>query len=291
MPIVINTNVPALKAQNSLTRATWGLNTSLERLTTGKRINHAGDDPAGYYYASSLNTQIRGINVAYQNVANAANMLSIGEGDLGSINTQLERIKDLATQFSNTSITQEEKDAIIAEAKSRVEEIDRLSKDSKFNKINLLDGSLDGGVRIQVGAGADASTNAITISDVFEKADSASIKLVGGSSKYASIDAAFADATTSEDFEKEVQKAIDLVTKRISNAGIYTSRLTSISESLLTQNENLTSAYSTVMDADVAAETASYIKYQLLQQTASAMLTQANQAQGVLALKLVNTLT
>ncbi len=290
MPIVINTNVPAIKAQNALTRASWGLNQSLQRLTTGSKINSAKDDPAGLYYATGLNSQISGVNAAYSNVQMGINMITTASGDLSNINTQLERIKDLATQYSNSSLTDEQKNAIKAEAKQRVEEINRIAKESKLNKVQLLDGTQAGGVRLQIGPNADPATNSLTVTGVFEKADVESLNLVGGSSKFADIDAAFANASTAAQFIDIVQDSADIVTERISTAGIYNARLESITDSLITKNENLTSAYSTVMDADVAAETANYIKNQLLQQTASSLLTQANQAQGVLALKLINAL-
>lgn len=290
MPIVINTNVPALKAQNALTRASWGLNQSLERLTTGSKINSAKDDPAGLYYATGLNSQISGVNAAYSNVQMGINMITTASGDLSNINTQLERIKDLATQYSNSSLTDEQKNAIKAEAKQRVEEINRIAKESKLNKVQLLDGTQAGGVRLQIGPNADPATNSLTVTGVFEKADVESLNLVGGSSKFADIDAAFANASTAAQFIDIVQDSADIVTERISTAGIYNARLESITDSLITKNENLQSAVSTVMDADVAAETAHYIKNQLLQQTASSLLTQANQAQGVLALKLINAL-
>ena len=290
MPIVINTNVPAIKAQNALTRASWGLNQSLERLTTGSKINSAKDDPAGLYYATGLNSQISGVNAAYSNVQMGINMITTASGDLSNINTQLERIKDLATQYSKSSLTDEQKNAIKAEAKQRVEEINRIAEESKLNKLQLLDGSQAGGVRLQIGPNADPATNSLTVTGVFEKADVESLNLVGGSSKFADIDAAFANASTAAQFIDIVQDSADMVTERISTAGIYNARLESITDSLITKNENLQSAVSTVMDADVAAETANYIKNQLLQQTASSLLTQANQAQGVLALKLINAL-
>lgn len=290
MPIVINTNVPAIKAQNALTRASWGLNQSLQRLTTGSKINSAKDDPAGLYYATGLNSQISGVNAAYSNVQMGINMITTASGDLSNINTQLGRIKDLATQYSNSSLTEEQKNAIKAEAKQRVEEINRIAKESKLNKVQLLDGTQAGGVRLQIGPNAAPATNSLTVTGVFEKADVESLNLVGGSSKFVDIDAAFANASTAAQFIDIVQDSADIVTERISTAGIYNARLESITDSLITKNENLQSAVSTVMDADVAAETANYIKNQLLQQTASSLLTQANQAQGVLALKLINAL-
>lgn len=290
MPIVINTNMSALRAQNALTRASWSLNTSLERLTTGSKINSAKDDPAGSYYAAGLNSQIRGTSVAYNNVSLASNMLSTASGDLDSINKQIERIKDLATQYANETLTDEEKTAIRDEVQQRIDEIDRIAEESKFNKLNLLDGTKSGSVRIQIGANSDPTTNAIYIEGVFEKADSESLNLIGGSSKFATVEDAFATASSAAEFIDIAQASADTVTQRISKAGIYESRLSSISDSLLTQNENLNSAYSTVVDADIASETANFVKNQLLMQTSSAMLTQANQIDGVIALQLVNSL-
>ena len=217
-------------------------------------------------------------------------MLQTASGDLDSINDQVERIKDLATQYANETLTTEEKTAITNEVQQRVDEINRIAKESKFNKLNLLDGTKSGGVRIQIGANADPSTNSLRIEGVFEKSDTESINLFGGTSKFATVSAAFATASTAAEFIDIAQASADLITERITTAGIYQSRLESISNALMTQNENLNSAYSTVMDADIAAETSNFIKNQLLMQTASSMLTQANQIEGVLALKLVNAL-
>lgn len=289
MPIIINSNVPALRAQNALSRATWSMNKSLERLSTGSRINRAADDPAGYYYATQLNTQLRGTKIAYQNVAAGSNMLATAQGDLSAINDQLERIKDLATQYSNDSTTDIEKKAIKEEAQQRIEEIERITKESKFNKVQLLDGSKDG-ARLQIGSDADPATNSININGVFLSTDTGQdgIKLFGdGADQFADLDAAFADADSAAKFIDIVQASADIVTERIATAGVYQSRLESISDNLMTKNENLTAAYSTVMDTDISAETANYIKNQIIQQTASAMLVQANQSSGVLALKLI----
>ena len=290
MSIIINTNVPALISQNALTRATWSLNQSLERMSTGHRINSAADDPAGSYFASGLNTQIRAISTVTRNVQLASNMISVAEGDMQSIMNNVERVKDLAMQYSSDTLTDEQKDAIKTEAQQRIDEINRLAEDSSFNEINLLDGSLGASVRIQIGTNSDPATNALNITGVFDNANAESINLIGGASDYASIDEAFAAASTAAKFIDIAQESIDVLSKRISTAGIYQTRLESISDSLLTKNENLNSAYSTIMDTDIATETANYIKQQLLQQTASSMLSQANQNGGVLALSLVNAL-
>ncbi len=290
MSIIINTNVPALISQNALTRATWSLNQSLERMSTGHRINSAADDPAGSYFASGLNTQIRAISTVTRNVQLASNMISVAEGDMQSIMNNVERVKDLAMQYSSDTLTDEQKDAIKTEAQQRIDEINRLAEDSSFNEMKLLDGSLGASVRIQIGTNSDPATNALNITGVFDNANAESINLIGGASDYASIDEAFAAASTAAKFIDIAQESIDVLSKRISTAGIYQNRLESISDSLLTKNENLNSAYSTIMDTDIATETANYIKQQLLQQTASSMLSQANQNGGVLALSLVNAL-
>ena len=290
MSIIINTNVPALISQNALTRATWSLNQSLERMSTGYRINSAADDPAGSYFASGLNTQIRAISTVTRNVQLASNMISVAEGDMQSIMNNVERVKDLAMQYSSDTLTDEQKDAIKTEAQQRIDEINRLAEDSSFNEINLLDGSLGASVRIQIGTNSDPATNALNITGVFDNANAESINLIGGASDFASIDEAFAAASTAAKFIDIAQESIDVLSKRISTAGIYQTRMESISDSLLTKNENLNSAYSTIMDTDIATETANYIKQQLLQQTASSMLSQANQNGGVLALSLVNAL-
>lgn len=290
MSIIINTNVPALISQNALTRATWSLNQSLERMSTGHRINSAADDPAGSYFASGLNTQIRAISTVTRNVQLASNMISVAEGDMQSIMNNVERVKDLAMQYSSDTLTDEQKNAIKTEAQQRIDEINRLAEDSSFNEMKLLDGSLGASVRIQIGTNSDPATNALNITGVFDNANAESINLIGGASDYASIDEAFAAASTAAKFIDIAQESIDVLSKRISTAGIYQNRLESISDSLLTKNENLNSAYSTIMDTDIATETANYIKQQLLQQTASSMLSQANQNGGVLALSLVNAL-
>ncbi len=292
MSIIINSNVSALIAQNALTRATWSMNSSMEKLSTGNRINRAADDPAGYYYASGLDAQLRGTKVAYQNVASGSNMLSLAQSDLQAINDQLERIKDLATQYANDTLTTEEQNAIKAEAQQRVDEINRIVEESEFNKVKLLDGSKDG-ARLQVGPNSDAASNSINIDGVFLDASTgqSGIKLFGtGADQFDDIDDAFSSTDNAAKFIDIVQASADTVTERIATAGAYQARLTSISDNLITKNENLTSAYSTVMDTDIASETANFIKNQILQQTASAMLIQANQSSGVIALNLIGSL-
>lgn len=286
MSIVINTNMPVLIAETELQKANAEINKSMQRLSTGLRINSAKDDPAGSYIASGISTRLRGIQVAAQNVATGSSLISVAEGDLSIIADHLDRIKELATQYANDTLSTLEQDTIKDEVKQRVDEINRIAADASFNKVKLLDGSRDS-VRIQIGADGAPDYNALVIEDVFTNATTGQdgLKLFGGT--YADVDAAFADSTTAADFMNIVESSLDGVNRRIATAGIYQNRLESISNLLLIQSENLTSTYSSIVDADIAMETSNYVRNQILQQTASAMLAQANQVPGSIALSLI----
>lgn len=286
MAIVINTNLPVMIAENELQKASAAINKSMQRLSTGLRINSAKDDPAGSYIASGLSTRLRGIQIAGNNVATGSSILSVAEGDLSIIADHLDRIKELATQYANDTLSTLEQNTIKDEVKQRVDEINRIAEEASFNKVKLLDGSRDS-LRIQIGPDGSPDYNSLVIENVFMDASTGQdgIKLFGGT--YADVDAAFADATTAADFMTVVEASLDDVNRRIATAGVYQNRLESISNLLLIQSENLTSAYSSVVDADIAVETSNYVRNQILQQTASTMLAQANQVPGSIALSLI----
>ena len=289
MASVINTNLPVMIAENELQKASAAINKSMQRLSTGLRINSAKDDPAGSYIASGINTRLRGIQIAGQNVSTGASMIQVAEGDLSIIADHLDRIKELATQYANDTLSTLEQDTIKDEVKQRVDEINRIAEEASFNKVKLLDGSRDS-IRIQIGPDGSPDYNSLTIENVFTNATTGQdgIKLFGtGTGQFADVDAAFADAATAADFMTVVESSLDDVNRRIATAGVYQNRLESISNLLLIQSENLTSAYSSIVDADIAVETSNYVRNQILQQTASTMLAQANQVPGSIALSLI----
>ena len=289
MAIVINTNLPVMIAENELQKASAAINKSMQRLSTGLRINSAKDDPAGSYISTGISSRLRGIQIASQNVSTGSSVLAVAEGDLSIIADHLDRIKELATQYANDTLSTLEQNTIKDEVKQRVDEINRIAEDSAFNKVKLLDGSRDS-IRLQIGPDGDSASNSLTIEGVFVNATTGQdgIKLFGtDAGQFADVDAAFADATTAADFMEVVEASLDDVSRRISTAGVYQNRLSSISNLLLIQSENLTSAYSSIVDADVAVETSNYVRNQILQQTASTMLAQANQVPGQIALSLI----
>ena len=290
MAIIVNTNMSALKTQANLNSATNSLNTALNRMSTGLKINSAADDAAGMFVASNLNTQIRGSKVAQNNVATGINVLQTAEGDYGVIEDNLLRIRDLATQAANGVYDDKSLQAMKDEVNARVAEIDRIAHASNFNGLNLLDGSIadtnPNGLRLQVGANSEADTNAIYVeANVFASASAATLGLFGNTN-VDTVEKAFANASAAAQFIASVDVALQEVTTRKATIGAVQNRLNSAADSLVTTVENATSAKSTIMDADIAEESANYTKAQILQQTSATLLVQANQLPS-LALNLI----
>lgn len=282
MAIIVNTNISSLVSQRNLTNATNSLNQSLQRMSTGYKINSAKDDAAGMYIATNLDTQIRGSKVAQSNVATGSNMLQVAEGDLDVIKTNLQRIRDLAVQASNGVYSADSLAAMQKEVTARASEITRTATASQFNGLNLLDGTT-ADLRLQVGANAAANQNALTVDGtIFAAADADTLELTD-----ANITAAFANATAAAAFITTVDTALTNINTRKSDIGALQNRLDSAATSLVTNIENSSAAKSTIMDADIAEESSAYTKAQILQQTSAALLTQANQLPS-LALKLIS---
>ncbi len=297
MPIIVNTNVTALRTQKSLNSATSTLEKSLERMSTGLKINRAGDDAAGLYVATGLNTQIRGSKVAQNNVETGNNVLSIMEGDLDVILDNLNRIRDLSVQAANSVYSEDAMTAMADEVKQRLAEINRVSEASNFNGLNLLNGDSklsEQGLRLQVGANADEAGNCIKIEpEFFAKLNSSTLGAkttegiqgdsgitaangLSGGPNFANVDAAFASASAAAQYINMLDTAINDISNKKATIGATMNRLDAAASSLTTTIENNTAAKSTIMDADIAAEAAEYTKAQILQQTSSALLVQAN---------------
>ena len=290
MAIVVQTNVTSLIAQNNLTTATKRMDQAMERMTTGYKINTAKDDAAGLYVATSLDKNIRGSEVAQKNVQMGNDMISVAEGDLAGIQDNLLRVRDLALTAANGIYDQESLDAIKAEVNARLKEIDRVAYASEYNGKKLLDGSTDT-ITLQVGANTDTvkdgdadTVNIINIEGIF--GDSVSSEL---GVNFGGVDDVFKTTTDIADihaFIDTVDDALENVQTKRTNIGAIQNRLDSAAASLTTTIENLTSSKSTIMDADIAAESTEYINAQILQQAAGALLVQANQSPQI-ALSLI----
>ena len=302
MAIIVNTNMSALKTQKNLNNASNSLQTALERMSTGLKINKAADDAAGLYVATNLNTQISGSKVAKNNISTGNNVLSTLEGDLDVILDNLNRIRDLSVQAANSIYDQSAMGAMKDEIDQRLQEIDRISLASNFNGLQLLAGKgqlADNGLRLQVGANADSAANAISLEKAFfAKTDSSTLgtsykgqlpngtKLAANKGLSGNLELAFANASSAALYIDIIDAAIDDISSKKSTIGATMNRLDAALTSLTTVIENNTAAKSTIMDADIAEESAEYTKQQILQQTSSALLVQANQLPS-LALNLI----
>ena len=302
MAIIVNTNMSALKTQKNLNNASNSLQTALERMSTGLKINKAADDAAGLYVATNLNTQISGSKVAKNNISTGNNVLSTLEGDLDVILDNLNRIRDLSVQAANSIYDKSAMGAMKDEIAQRLQEIDRISLASNFNGLQLLAGKgqlADNGLRLQVGANADSAANAISLEKAFfAKTDSSTLgtsykgqlpngtKLDANKGLSGNLELAFANASSAAQYIDIIDAAIDDISSKKSTIGATMNRLDAALTSLTTVIENNTAAKSTIMDADIAEESAEYTKQQILQQTSSALLVQANQLPS-LALNLI----
>ncbi len=302
MAIIVNTNMSALKTQKNLNNASNSLQTALERMSTGLKINKAADDAAGLYVATNLNTQISGSKVAKNNISTGNNVLSTLEGDLDVIMDNLNRIRDLSVQAANSIYDESAMGAMKDEIDQRLQEIDRISLASNFNGLQLLAGKgqlADNGLRLQVGANADSAANAISLEKAFfAKTDSSTLgssykgqlpngsKLTANKGLSGNLELAFANASSAAQYIDIIDAAIDDISSKKSTIGATMNRLDAALTSLTTVIENNTAAKSTIMDADIAEESAEYTKQQILQQTSSALLVQANQLPS-LALNLI----
>jgi flagellin len=275
MTITVNTNMQALSIQNNLKSATDKMNKAMERMSSGSKINSAADDAAGYAVATKLQTTISGSKVASSNVAIGENLLDTAEGTLDVILTNLQRIRDLATQAANGTYSTDDLGAMEAEADARASEINSLAASTKFNGIQLFGdtNASTAGVTLQVGS--EGSDTMKIDKSIFGAATITGLGLGTGATI---IKDAFATSTAANTFLANCTTAINNVTTRQTLIGAGQNKLSAAANGLTVQQKNLTAAHSTIKDADVAQESASYVQQQILQQASASLLTQANSA-------------
>jgi flagellin len=263
MAIRIGTNVTALNTLRHLNRNTELLRRSMERLSSGLRINRAADDAAGLAISEGLKAEIRALDQAARNAADGISLVQTAEGALDEVANMLLRMKELASQAANGTLSDTERAAVNAEYRALQAEITRISDATEFNGLKLLDGSA-GTVAIQVGTGTAASDR-VAVSLASDR-DAQALGLTGG------VDTA-ANATAALD---QIDVAIANVAAARADFGAIQNRLESAIRHIQMTSENLAAANSRIRDVDVAAETARMTSYQILQQAGVSMLAQAN---------------
>ncbi|GAB3044041.1 flagellin [Parafrigoribacterium mesophilum] len=273
MGMQINTNIAALNSYRNLSNTQNDLSKSLEKLSSGLRINRAADDAAGLAISEGLKSQIGGVTVAARNAQDGISVVQTAEGSLTEVHSILQRVRDLAVQAANDSNNTDSRAAIQTEVTALTDELTRISASTNFNGINLLDGSAN--LTFQVGAGTGTNDQiAVDLSTL----DVAGMVTTLGTK--ATDDAAGWNAWIAN-----VDTAITSISTSRSELGAVQNRFEHTINSLTVSKENLSAANSRIRDTDMASEMVNYTRANILSQAGTAMLAQANQSnQGVLQL-------
>jgi flagellin len=269
MSLRIQTNIEAFDAHRNLVNTENNLSHSMEKLSSGFRINRAADDAAGLAISEKLQAQIGGLDQAQRNAQDAVSLVQTGEGSLAEVQSMLQRIRDLAVEFNNGTLSASDQSAITAEVAQLCQEISDIASQTSFNGISLLAGGAT--ITFQVGAN-DGQTIAVS-----------GINLFGSGASY-DVDPALFNFNGTVSLSS-IDNAIENVSQARATFGSVQNRLDHTINNLATYEENLQASESGIKDVDMAAEMVNFTKLQILQQAGTAMLAQANSApQSVLSL-------
>ena len=274
---VINTNINSLISQNALTRNNRSLSSSMEQLSTGKRINSAADDAAGLAISNKMTAQIRGLNQAVRNANDGISLLQTAEGATTEITNMLQRMRELAVQAANDTYQSSDRSALNAEVKELQNEITRIGSNTEWNGMKLFikqtAGSAGGGigtsglVRLQLGVDGE-STDRISVQ--LNKIDTTTLGVSAISLK---------TAASASNALKTLDKAIGMIDNDRATFGATINRLTYAVDNLTNVAQNASASRSRILDTDYAKASAELARTQIIQQAATAILAQANQSQ------------
>ncbi len=279
MGLRINTNVASLNAQRHLFNTTGRFSKSMERLSSGLRINRSGDDAAGLAISESLKSDIRALQQASRNAADGISLVQTAEGSLDEVNNILLRLRELAEQSATETLGSKERDYLDAEFQELLDEIDRISQTAEFNGIKLLDGTALN-MNVQVGIGTDPSTSAVTI-NLTQGMSSGDLSLTTGTIHIDGTNGSRALTAIGL-----ITAATGTVSSMRANFGAAQNRFETSIRNIGMTAENLSAANSRIRDVDVALETSTMTSLQILQQAGVSILGQAN-ATSQLALNLL----
>jgi flagellin len=274
MGLRIQNNVEAFNAHRQLTGTAAKAAKSMEKLSSGYRINRAADDAAGLAISEKMRAQIGGLDQAQRNAQDGVSLVQTAEGALNEVHSMLERVRDLKVQYDNGTLDTSDKTAIVAEVKQLASEITDIQSKTAFNGIKLLDGTggSAGTITFQVGANGGETVSVTT-------------KDITGASGTGAIDGVSDTASWDAIAISDIDVAINNVSTLRSEFGAAQNRLDHRLNNLATYQENLVASESRIRDVDMASEMVNFTKLQILQQAGTSMLAQANQApQGVLSL-------
>ena len=273
MAQIINTNLMSLNAQRNLSTTQSALATSVQRLSTGLRVNSAKDDAAGLAIAERMNTQVRGMNVAIRNANDAISLAQTAEGALSKINDMGQRMRELAVQSANATNSESDRASLDAEFQALSAEIKRNLDGTSFNGTKLFAALAT--LTFQVGANNNA-TDQIAVVTTDLNADTTMTGILGGTGGGGTAAADVNTADKSRSALEKLDKMLATVNAKRAEFGATQNRFEAVIQTLQVSAENQTAARSRIMDADFASETAALTRAQVLQQAGTAMLSQAN---------------
>ena len=272
----INTNYGAAFAANAVKRAGTGLDSSIEKLSSGLKVNYAKDDAAGIQVAMRLEAEIQGLNMASKNAADAQAMLDTADGALAEVHSALLRMRELAVQGANSTVTDSDRDSMQAEVTALEAEIQRIGDNTTWGGQSLMDADFTAKFHI----GPDAADN-ITVKIEAVEATTAASGATGGLGLSGDV----TTQANSASYITKIDAAISIVSTNRGSLGAVSNRLTSTINNLDQISVNLSASKGRIMDTDFAAETSNLARSQILQQAATAMLAQANASKnGVMTL-------
>jgi flagellin len=278
---VIGTNIAAMRAQSASMSASMSLQDSMEKLSSGKRINSAKDDAAGLAIATKMTAQIRGLNAAARNANDGISLAQTAEGALGQISNIVQRIRELAVQSANGTVTNTDRLGLDNESRALLDQIDTIATTTNFNGVSLLDGSA-ASVSIQTGINA-SDTVAISLADAQTTTLNIAKAAAQGTAAAGEID--LATAANASTALATLDTVLNTIASARASLGASQNRLQVTVDNIASTVTNLTEARSRIEDVDFSAETTNLAKAQILSQASTAMIAQANQAQqGVLKL-------
>jgi flagellin len=266
MSLRIQNNVEAMGAHRALLQSNDKLAKSMERLSSGYRVNRAADDAAGLAISERMRSQIRGVSQAQRNAQDGISLVQTAEGSLDEVHSMLQRVRELAVQYKNGSLSVNDRAAIQTEVNQLASEIERIGSSAEFNGIKVLNAAVM--LTFQVGAN---DSDAVAVSTI-------SLGAAVGSSVFALSSAQNTDL-------QEIDNAINAVSQQRSTFGAVQNRFEHLMNGLSVYHENLVASESRIRDVDMAEEMVTMTKFQILQQAGTSMLAQANQLpQSVLSL-------
>ena len=277
MPQTINSNIISLNAQRNLSSSQSALATSMQRLSSGLRVNSAKDDAAGMAISERMNAQVRGMNVATRNANDGISLAQTAEGALGKVSDSLQRMRELAVQSANATNSNSDKDSLDKEFGELAKEIQRVLGGTTFNGLHVL-GSNAGALNFQVGANTSSNdTISITTTDMTADATITAVAGTDNSGTGRGVIDSTASAGTIQGVIGNIDTALDTINTQRATLGASQSRFDSVISNLAMSIENQTAARSRIIDTDFAAETANLSRANILQQAGNAMVAQANQ--------------